>query len=163
MITVYYRQRLLPLQALREHFGRLYGVTVGVLGLAFKPNTDDLREAPSLDLIRALVEEGAMVRAYDPKVVAAAGRELPNSVHVVEDLPSCTQGAQALVLMTEWPEIVAADWAVVASHTKPPRFLFDGRNALDAAQMQALGFDYRGVGRAAKPSTSTGTTTDGEV
>ena len=163
VITVNNRQRLLPLQVLRERFGRLYGVTVGVLGLAFKPNTDDIREAPSLDLIRILVEEGALVRAYDPKAAAAAQRELPNTVHVVDDLLSCTRGAQALVLMTEWPEIVAADWAAVASHTKSPRFLFDGRNTLDAAKMQALGFHYHGVGRAAKPSTSTRTTTNGGV
>ena len=163
VITVNNRQRLLPLQALRERFGRLYGVTVGVLGLAFKPNTDDLRGAPSLDLIRILVEEGAVVRGYDPKAVAAVKRELPDAVHVVEDLLSCTRGAQALVIKTEWPEIVAADWAAVASHTKPPRFLFDGRNALDEAQMQALGFNYCGVGRAAKPSTNPRTTTNGGV
>lgn len=163
VITVNNRQRFLPLQALRKCFGRLYGVTVGVLGLAFKPHTDDIREAPSLDLIRILVEEGAIVRAYDPKAAAAAERELPDKVHVMDDLLSCTRGAQALVLMTEWPEIVAADWDAVASHTKPPRFLFDGRNTLDAAKMQALGFHYHGVGRAPKPSTSTRTTTNGGV
>jgi len=163
VITVNNRQRFLPLRALRQSFGRLYGVTVGVLGLAFKPDTDDVREAPSLDLIRTLVEEGAIVRAYDPKATAAAERALPNAVHVVEDLPSCTRGAQALVLMTEWPEIVAADWAAVASQMKPPHFFFDGRNALDQAQMQALGFNYRGVGRGASFFANTPGSCDGGV
>ena len=161
VITVNNRQRFLPLQALRQHFGRLYGVSVGVLGLAFKPHTDDIREAPSLDLIRILVEEGAIVRAYDPKAAAGAENALPTAVHIGEDLLSCTRGAEALVLITEWPEIVAADWHAIAGQTKPPRFLFDGRNALDSARMRALGFHYQGVGRGANPSFNAQATADG--
>ena len=163
VITVNNRQRLLPLQALRKDFGRLYGVSVGILGLAFKPNTDDLREAPSLDLIRILAEEGAIVRAYDPKAAAGAKSALPSAVQIGEDLFSCTRGAEALVLITEWPEIVAADWREIAGHTKPPRFLFDGRNALDSARMRELGFNYHGVGRGAGPSTNPQGTANGEV
>ncbi|MCH7786332.1 MAG: UDP-glucose/GDP-mannose dehydrogenase family protein, partial [Chloroflexi bacterium] len=149
VIRVNNRQRLLPLYALRELFGRLDGVSVGVLGLAFKPNTDDVRESPSLDLIRALLEEGADVRAYDPMATANARRALPESVTLMSEPKTCAEGAQALVLMTEWPQIVGADWEEISSITMSPKFLFDGRNALEPEQMSRLGFHYLGVGRRA--------------
>lgn len=152
VITVNNRQRLLPLYALRERFGRLLGVNVAVLGLAFKPHTDDIRESPAIELIRELVEDGANVKAYDPKALIPSRKILPKSVGLAADLLGCTQGAQALVLMTEWPEIVEADWEGIVSVTKLPRYLFDGRNALDALRMQDLGFQYRGVGRRAASS-----------
>ena len=148
VITVNNRQRLLPLYALRERFGPLSGVRVSVLGVAFKPNTDDVREAPSLDLIRALVGEGAQVSAFDPKAMPAARSVVPTSVHLASDPLECADSAQAIVLVTEWPEIVNADWEEIAGRSRPPRFLFDGRNALDPRRMRAYGFDYRGVGRA---------------
>ena len=149
VINVNNRQRLLPMRALREQFGQLYGIRVGILGLAFKPNTDDVRESPSIPLIRALIQEGAMVKAYDPRASAAARDLLPESVKL-EDTPTmCAEGTEALVLMTEWEEIVEADWEAIASACKQPSFLFDGRNALDPERMQELGFHYRGVGRGA--------------
>ena len=147
VITVNNRQRLLPLYTLRERFGRLAGVRVGVLGLAFKPNTDDIREAPSLDLIRALVDDGAVVSAYDPRAIPVAADALSQDVRLEEDLLACCDGAQALVLVTEWPEIVGTDWEVVAGRMDSPRFVFDGRNALDAEVMTGCGFEYRGIGR----------------
>ena len=147
VITVNNRQRLLPIYALRERFGRLSGARVAILGLAFKPNTDDVREAPSLDLIRALVEAGAHVSAYDPKALAGAERVLARSVRLVPDILECADGAQALVLMTEWEDIVKAGWKQIAMCMRPPRYLFDGRNALDPALMRGYGFEYRGVGR----------------
>lgn len=149
VIRVNNRQRLLPLYALRELFGRLDGVSIGVLGLSFKPHTDDVRESPSLDLIRALVEEGADVRAYDPVAIDSARRVLPESVALVSDPKTCAEGVQALVLMTEWPQIVEADWEEISSLTMSPKFLFDGRNALEPEQMTRLGFHYLGVGRKA--------------
>ena len=147
VISVNNRQRLLPLYALRERFGGLRGVSVGVLGLAFKPQTDDVRESPSIDLIRALGEEGAVVKAHDPKASSAAKGLLPGSVTLAPDPIVCAEGAQAVVLMTEWKEIVEADWAAIAAAAKLPRFLFDGRNALDPIRMRELGFEYLGVGR----------------
>ena len=149
VITVNNRQRLLPLYVLRERFGRLSGASVGVLGLAFKPNTDDIREAPSVDLIRALIEDGAQVSAYDPKAGPAAVGVLPAEVRLAQDLVECVEGAQALVLMTEWQQIVEADWQELATRMRPPRIFFDGRNALDQRRMQGYGFEYRGVGRGA--------------
>ena len=147
VITVNNRQRLQPLYALRERFSRLSGLRVAVLGIAFKPDTDDIREAPSLDLLRALEEDGVRVSAFDPKALTAARQVVSPSVKLVPDLLECVEDSQAVVLMTEWPEIVGADWEGVARRTRAPRFLFDGRNALDVSQMQSFGFEYRGVGR----------------
>ena len=147
VIRVNNRQRLLPLYALRELFGRLDGVTIGVLGLAFKPHTDDVRESPSIDLIRALVDEGADVRAYDPVAIDSARKVLPESVTLVSEPKTCAEGVQALVLMTEWPQIVEADWEEISNLIMAPKFLFDGRNALEMEQMIRLGFHYLGVGR----------------
>ena len=149
VIAVNNRQRLLPLNAMREYFGSLYGVRVGVLGLAFKPNTDDVREAPAIDLVRNLADEGALVRAYDPVAKANAARILPESVGLTDSLAECVDQAQALVLMTEWPEIVNANWEDVAQQMTRPLFLFDGRNVLDPVQMQRCGFLYQAVGRKA--------------
>ena len=148
VINVNNRQRRLPLYALRRRFnGALAGVRVGVLGLAFKPGTDDVREAPSLDLVKALAEEGALVSAYDPQAMAAARRHLPESVRLAGDPVDAAGRAQALALMTEWAELVAADWEKIAQEMTAPRFLYDGRNALDAGAMARLGFEYAGVGR----------------
>ena len=148
VITVNNRQRLRPLHALRERFnGGIAGLRVAVLGLAFKPDTDDVREAPALDLIRALADDGATVCAYDPQAGGRARPHLPSSATLADDTEATTADAQAVILMTEWEQIVNADWGAIAQQMRPPRYLFDGRNALDAALMQRLGFEYRGVGR----------------
>lgn len=150
VIAINNRQRLLPLQAMRECFGSLIGVRVGVLGLAFKPNTDDVRDAPGIDLVKHLSEEGALVRAYDPVSLANASRIVPDSVDLVDNFIECVDQSQALVLMTEWPEFVNADWEDAARRMIHPWFLFDGRNVLDPAEMQRYGFLYQAVGRKAK-------------
>ncbi len=143
------RQRLLPLHALRQRFGgALDGLRVGILGLAFKPGTDDVRDAPSLDLIHALVDEGAEVQAYDPEAMESARPNLPASVQLVDSVEEAANRTQALVLLTEWESIVQSDWRVVSRCMIPPRLVFDGRNALDPAEMGRLGFEYVGVGRA---------------
>ena len=147
VIAVNARQRLLPLYALREVFGSLAGVPVAVLGLAFKPNTDDVREAPALDLIPLLVEEGAEVRAADPQAVERARAVLPGEVRLTPSALEALDGARAVVLATEWDAFVRLDWEEAARRMDEPRFVFDGRNALDPARMAALGFRYRGVGR----------------
>lgn len=142
------RQRLLPLRFLQERFnGSLPGLEVAVLGLAFKPDTDDVRDAPALDLIRALIADGAKVRAWDPEAVSLAKEQLPSLVRMVDGVEEATAGAQAVCLVTEWDEIVGADWTAVARRMVPPRFVFDGRNALDPRDMRRLGFEYVGIGR----------------
>ena len=148
VININNRQRLLPLFALRERFnGNLAGLRVGVLGLAFKPDTDDVRDAPSLDLIKALEDEGARVRAYDPQAIETARPHLPPAVELVDDPLEVADRAQALVLVTEWDQVVNADWNGIARCMRPPRFVYDGRNALDAKSMERLGFEYAAVGR----------------
>ena len=142
------QQRRLPLEKLNAKFGgRLDGLQVGVLGLAFKPGTDDVREAPSLEFIRELVQRGAKVRAFDPKATASASRLLPQDVEYADTPEEAAIGMQALVLLTEWRDIVRADWATISGRMLPPKYVFDGRNALDANLMIRLGFEYAGVGR----------------
>lgn len=147
VITVNNRQRLLPLYALKDSFHNLSAVRIGVLGIAFKPETDDVREAPSLDLIRILSDEGADVSAYDPKANESARPHFAPSVRLLDDAIECAKGREAIVVMTEWDEIVDADWASIRRGMSPPYMLFDGRNCLVPAKMRGLGFKYFGVGR----------------
>ena len=143
------RQQLLPIRSLRERFGdSLEGTRIGVLGLAFKPGTDDVRDAPALQLIRSLRADGFVVAAYDPRALESARRELWNlSVRFCTNVHDACDQAQALVLVTEWPEIVDCDWPSVAQGMASPRFIFDGRNALDPRAMKMMGFEYQRVGR----------------
>ena len=148
VMSVNNRQRLLPLHALRRHFnGGMSGLKVGILGVAFKPGTDDVRDAPSLDLIASLLDEGAKVKAFDPHAIGSARDELPSSVELVGCPVEVADDAHAVILVTEWDEIVNADWSEIYRRMVKPHLLFDGRNVLDAFEMKGLGFDYVGVGR----------------
>ena len=147
-ISVNRRQWQLPLRRLRERFGgNLRGLKAGALGLTFKPGTDDVTEAPALRLVRALAEEGAELRVFDPAAKNLPAEILPPSVQVAPNVPAAAAQARAVLLLTEWSDIINADWPHVARVMASPRFLFDGRNALDPAAMKALGFEYVGVGR----------------
>src|SRR5919106_2243513 len=128
---------------LQEHLGTLRGRSVALLGLAFKPHTDDTREAPSLVLAGRLVAEGAAVRAWDPIV---NGDILPQATSHGSPLEAL-EGADAAVLVTEWPELRQLDWAEAAGRMRTAVFV-DGRNMLDPEQMRAAGFVYEGIGRA---------------
>jgi UDPglucose 6-dehydrogenase len=130
---------------LHRHLGSLRGTTVALLGLAFKPNTDDMREAPSLVLAGRLLAEGADVRAWDPVVDDA---DL-HGVEIVASPEEAAAGADALVLVTEWPELADVDWAAVAPTMRNP-LLIDGRNMLDPTSLRAAGFTVEGIGRAAE-------------
>ena len=130
---------------LQNHLGTLRGKTVALLGLAFKPQTDDVREAPSLVLAGRLVAEGADVRAWDP--VADGAAVLPRATICGEPLEAL-EGADAAVLVTEWPQLAELDWRDAASRMRNP-LLIDGRNMLDPAAMREAGFTYEGIGRAA--------------
>ena len=142
------RQRRLPVQALRRRLGgTLNGRRIGVLGLAFKPGTSDVREAPALDLIGALAEEGAVVKAFDPWAMESARASLPGGVILACSLENASRDCHALVLMTEWEEIVSADWIEILGRMSPPHLFFDGRNALNPQAMRTAGFEYAGVGR----------------
>ena len=139
-------QKLLPVVALREHFKSLKGRTVAVWGLAFKPDTDDVREAPAFVAIRSLVKAGVRVRAYDPIAIPNTKKQLAGlPVTYTKDALGAVRGAEALLLITEWKEFLEADYAAVRKAMKGG-FLFDRRNALDGEKMRSHGFDYRGIG-----------------
>lgn len=137
-------QRRLPVTTLRRRLGDLRGLTVAVLGLAFKPNTDDTREAPSEDIIRMLLVEGATVRGFDPIGQMHFDSDLYTQT---TDLAETMRGACAVVVATEWDQICSADWAGLTASMCEPRIVFDGRNCLDADAVRAGGGDYVGVGR----------------
>jgi len=126
--------------------GSLRGVTVGVWGLTFKANTDDLRDSPALVVCHRLLEEGARVRAYDPAAGEAAAALLPG-IDVVTDPYEVVPGVQLLALLTEWDEFRWLDFGRVAESMAPPRALVDARNLLDPAAMRRRGFAYVGIGR----------------
>jgi UDPglucose 6-dehydrogenase len=132
---------------LAKHLGSLNGKTIALLGLAFKPNTDDMREAPSLVLASRLLSEGAHVRGWDPVAVGQA-RSLLNGAELVEDLSEAVAGADAAVIVTEWDELRSLASPEVRSAMRNP-LIVDGRNLLDPEAARAAGFTYEGVGRAA--------------
>jgi UDPglucose 6-dehydrogenase len=126
--------------------GSLDGKRIGVLGLAFKAGTDDLRQSPALDIVRSLAAEGAEVIATDPVAVPKARAVLSN-VRLVADAYACAAGVDAVVLATEWPEYVGLDWSRMRDVMRG-RIVLDGRNALDAHHLAELGLTCYGVGRA---------------
>jgi UDPglucose 6-dehydrogenase len=132
---------------LQKHLGRLRGKTVAVLGLAFKPDTDDLREAPSLVLVERLLAEGAEVRTWDP---VADARDLLRSATSCDSVIDAVTGADAAVIVTEWDELRALASEEVRQAMRRP-VIVDGRNLLDPEQARAAGFTYEGIGRAASP------------
>ncbi len=128
---------------LERRIGPLRGKRVALLGLAFKPGTDDMREAPSLVLAGRLLSEGAEVTAWDP---VADGRSQLHGVEVAESALEALTGADAAVIVTEWPEVSELDWAAAGERMRG-RVVIDGRNVLDPEEMRALGFAYEGIGR----------------
>jgi UDPglucose 6-dehydrogenase len=125
--------------------GKLDRRRIAVLGLAFKPGTDDVRQAASIDVIRHLEDLGAVVIAADPVAATNARPLLPNTT-LVDDPYECVTGADAVLVVTEWPEYVGLDWARVGSLVRR-RLVVDGRNCIDADPLVELGFTYLGVGR----------------
>ena len=137
---------------LQKHLGSLLGRRIALLGLAFKPDTDDMREASSLVLAARLQGEGAEVVAYDP-VAAERARDLLGSVTLAGSAIEALDGADAAVLVTEWPEFAGLDWAGAAKRMARP-LIVDGRNFLDPGALRAAGFVYEGIGRAIEASPS---------
>ena len=138
-------QRRQALYKVRELLGTLDEKVIGILGLAFKPNTDDMREAPSIEIIHLLQSEGAQVRAYDPVAAANAERYL-HDVTLCRDAYEAAQGADALIVVTEWNEFKHLSLSRLKAAMRRP-IVVDGRNIYDPKEMAALGFIYRGVGR----------------
>jgi len=139
-------QKKVLYQKIKDRLGDVAGKKVAVWGLAFKPRTDDMREAPSLTIIRALLEEGATVTAYDPVAHETARAELGDSITYVEDAYEALDGADALALVTEWNEFRKPDWEQVAAKMRQP-LVFDGRNIWDPMRVEQHGLEYYGIGR----------------
>jgi UDPglucose 6-dehydrogenase len=133
------------LQKLRNEVWVLGGKTIAAWGLAFKPNTDDLRFSPALAVIEKLVEQGAKIRAYDPKGMEEARKEMPALTYCSSALEAA-EGADALLVLTEWPEFKAVDLAALRSKMTRP-LIIDGRNLFDAQTIRAAGFEYASMGR----------------
>jgi UDPglucose 6-dehydrogenase len=132
-------------EKLRQALWILQGKRIGLLGLAFKPHTDDVREAPALALATRLLAEGASVQGYDPQAGTKAREAVPE-LQLCPDPYAAAAGAEALVLCTEWPEFASLDFARLKAGMVRP-LLLDGRNALDREALTALGFEYLGIGR----------------
>src|SRR5262249_50882446 len=130
--------------------GSVKGKTIAVLGLTFKPNTDDMREAPSLDIVPALQKAGATVRAYDPEGAHEASQLLPH-VQMCDNEYAALEGADALVIVTEWNQFRALDLARAKTLLKQP-VVVDLRNIYDPKDMAEAGFRYSSIGRPSLPA-----------
>jgi UDPglucose 6-dehydrogenase len=147
VMDVNHQQKTKLIPAIEKHFGgNLKGKKIGVWGLAFKPYTDDIREAPSLENINALVAAGAEVKAYDPEAQENVKRILGDSIQYGKDLYDTIEGADALLVVTEWPEFRTPEFDKIAAALKN-KVIFDGRNVFEPEQMAELGFDYYSIGR----------------
>lgn len=136
------------LKKIQDNLWVLRDKKIGVLGLAFKQNTDDVRTSPAIDLCQRLIKEGAKLRVYDPQAMEKAKALLPesDSVQYVADMDSVTDGADALAIATEWPQFTKLDLARARKSMRTP-IIFDGRNLFDPAEMERLGFIYKSIGR----------------
>jgi UDPglucose 6-dehydrogenase len=156
VIEVNELQKRRVISKLKQHLGSLRGRRVALLGLAFKPNTDDMREAPSIVLAGRLLAEGAEVRGWDP---VAEGRDLPDAVELVPSVLDAVEGADAAVIVTEWDELRSLARDEVRDAMANP-LIIDGRNLLDPSQARAAGFVYEGIGRTAPVATVPGETAE---
>jgi UDPglucose 6-dehydrogenase len=138
-------RRPMAVNHLAEILGDLNGKVIGLLGLSFKPNTDDMRDAPAITISDALLAQGARVRAYDPVAMEVAGALLP-SVEMCPDPYTMAQDCDALMVVTEWNEFKQLDLEQIHSQMAQP-IIFDGRNIYEPSLMRAHGFIYHGIGR----------------
>ena len=140
-------QKLVLLSRLEKHFGRkLKGKTVAVWGLAFKPRTDDMREAPAVPIIEGLLARGVKVRAFDPEAKDVAKRIFKSKITYARNAYDALKDADALLVVTEWNEFREPDFAKMKRLMRAP-VIFDGRNIFDPSQIRGLGFTYQSIGR----------------
>jgi len=145
VMEVNYERRKEAVEYIEQLTGGVKGKTIGLLGLAFKPNTDDMRDAASIDIAQELTAAGAKVRGYDPVAMDVARPILP-AVEMFDDPYTMSEGCDALMVITEWNEFKQLDLEKVKGLLKSP-VIFDGRNIYDPKTMKAMGFKYRGMGR----------------
>jgi UDPglucose 6-dehydrogenase len=139
------RQRQAMIPKIEKLLGDFEGKTIAVLGLSFKPETDDMREAPAIDIVKALQSRGAKIKAYDPVAMEEAKHSLPDIEYVADEYEAIN-GADALIIVTEWNQFRALDMNKVKSLLKSPK-IADLRNIYEPSDMREMGFEYVGVGR----------------
>ncbi|HOB83265.1 MAG TPA: UDP-glucose/GDP-mannose dehydrogenase family protein [Bacteroidales bacterium] len=140
-------QKNIIFNKINKHFnGKLRDLTIGIWGLSFKPKTDDIRESSSIYLIKKLLQEGTVVKAYDPAAMTEAARQLGNAISLSTDPYDALRDADAMVLMTEWSEFHHPDFGKMAAIMKG-KVIFDGRNIYDPKVIADMGFRYYGIGR----------------
>jgi len=147
VIEVNNKQRLIVIDKLEELLGNLNGQNIAVLGLAFKANTDDIRESAAIDIIRILTGLGANISTYDPKAANNAHSALNGTVKFHDDPYSAVKDVRAVIIATEWPEFKELDYYKIKNLIKDPYILIDGRNLLAGEDLKKMGFVYVGVGR----------------
>ena len=139
-------QKKILMPKIDKHFGSIAGKTVALWGLAFKPNTDDIREAPALELIDELTKRGAKVQCYDPEAMENVKRVIGDKAHFAARMYEALEGADFLIIATEWPEFRTPDFGKIESMLAE-KVIFDGRNVFDLDNMQKRGFTYYSIGR----------------
>ncbi|PIN72079.1 UDP-glucose 6-dehydrogenase, partial [Candidatus Woesearchaeota archaeon CG10_big_fil_rev_8_21_14_0_10_47_5] len=139
-------QHLRAVEKLQDLVGPVNGKKIALLGLAFKPNTDDTREAPSIRIIEQLISMGAVVSVYDPKAMGAVQAIFENKLQFAENAYKCASGSDALMLITEWEEFKKLDLRKIRNVINKPNII-DGRNIYSRERLEMMGFNYRGVGR----------------
>jgi UDPglucose 6-dehydrogenase len=140
------RQKVRLFGRMKQHFGSLLGRKIAIWGLAFKPKTDDMREAPAIPLIEALLEAGASVSAFDPEAMKVAKSIFGTRISYADKSYDAVSGADALALVTEWNEFREPDWMKIKKAMRSP-VIFDGRNIFNSEQLRGLGFTYYSMGR----------------
>jgi UDPglucose 6-dehydrogenase len=141
------QQKNILFEKLSNHFGgKLQGLTIALWGLSFKPETDDVRDAPSLTLIRSLLDAGVTVRAYDPAAIEEARRVLGDAVYYANDIYDAALDADALIVPTEWKVFRLPNWEVLKKVMRS-RVVIDGRNIYNGTELASLGFAYQGIGQ----------------
>lgn len=161
VMKVNYSQKELLVEKIVSHYGSdLSGLTFGVWGLAFKPNTDDIREAPALVIIEKLLAMGASVKAYDPEAMESVQTYYPQlPIEYTHNMYEAAIGVDALLLVTEWNEFRAPDFDKIKAGLKKP-IIFDGRNVYEVESMESLGFTYHSIGRKSVVASETITTNE---
>jgi UDPglucose 6-dehydrogenase len=147
VIEVNARQRILAVRKLSRLLDCLCGKRIAVLGLSFKPGTDDTRESPSLEIIRMLIDAGAEVCTYDPMAILPHNHNMQPEFSICGDPLSALKNCHAAVIATEWQEFIDMDWEKAKKVMLPPQVVLDGRNCLNPSMMKAFGYKYAGMGR----------------
>ena len=147
VMDVNHRQKTMLVPRMKKHFdNNLKGKTIAIWGLAFKPNTDDIREAPALYNIDELVNEGAKIIAFDPEAMANVKKEIGDKIKYADDMYAALQGADALLICTEWQVFRAPDFSIL-KEALSAKVIFDGRNLYNKEEVESLGFEYYSIGR----------------